>query len=120
MAVTAIIIFFVFRPFLLNPNSFLFSKSPEAIKSYYNFSYPLKYGFNDMKHAGINYPYGEHIQMDSSHPFHLFILSAVDYILPVLKHGVGLINLSVILSFFVAAFFLFCCYGDTKCRYGIL
>ena len=107
MAVTAIIVFFVFRPFLLNPNSFLFSKSPEAIKSYYNFSYTLKYGFNDMKHDGINYPYGEHIQMDSSHPFHLFILSAVDNILPVSKYGVGLINLSVILSFFVTAFFLF-------------
>jgi hypothetical protein len=106
LAIIAIVVFFVFKPFLLNPNSYMFSKSGEAMKNYYNFSYHLKYGEGTLN-SGTNYPYGEQIQMDNSHPFHLWFFNMVNKVIPVSKHGVALINLSLLLSLFLALPFIF-------------
>jgi hypothetical protein len=106
LTIVAIVLFFVFKPFLLNPNSYLFSKTGEAVKNYYNFSYQLKYG-EGTNNSGTNYPYGEHIQMDNSHPFHLWFFSMVNKVVPLSKHGVALINLSLLLSLFLALLFIF-------------
>jgi hypothetical protein len=105
-AIVLIIVVVVFKPLLVNPNSFLFSKSGEALKSYYNFSYQLKYSSGEIS-KGTNFPYGENIQMDNSHPFHLWFFHFINKIVPVSKHGVALLNLSMLLSLFLALPFIF-------------
>jgi hypothetical protein len=106
LAIMYAIISLVFNPYLHNPNSYVVSKSGEAIKNYFNFSSQLKYG-NSLKNELVNYPYGEHIQMDNSHPFHLLFFKGYNKISPVLKYGVAFINLSMIFSLLVVLPFLF-------------
>lgn len=106
VSVTAIIVFGIFKPVLQHPNQYLFSHGGDAVKSYFNFSYHLKYG-EGIKYKGINYPYGEHLQYINSHPLHLAVFKAVTKIFPVEKFGVGILNLSMILSLILAAPFLF-------------
>jgi len=61
-----------------------------------------------MDHNGINYPYGEHLQYMNSHPLYLQIVRFVDrHIVPVSDHGVGILNLSMILSLLAAIPFIF-------------
>jgi len=106
LAITYIVIALVFNPYLHNPNSYMVSKSGEAIKNYYNFSSQLKYG-NSIKNEMVNYPYSEHIQMDNSQPFHLLFFKVYNKLSPVLKYGVAFINLSMIFSLLVVIPFLF-------------
>ncbi|HPR32695.1 MAG TPA: hypothetical protein PLK12_11385 [Prolixibacteraceae bacterium] len=104
--VTGLILAIAFKPFVLNPNSFLFQKSGDALKSYYNLSYMLRYD-NGIKHEGINYPYGEHVQFDNTHPVHLAFFKQIDKLIPVSNYGVAIVNLSMILSIILAVPFLF-------------
>jgi hypothetical protein len=106
LTVTYVVLSLVFNPYFHNPNSYMVSKSGEAIKNYYNFSSQLKYGKN-IKNELVNYPYGEHIQMDNSQPFHLLFFKVYNKISPVLKYGVAFINLSMIFSLLVILPFLF-------------
>ena len=101
IAITASIIFFLFSPVLKHPNGFLFSKSVDPLKSYYNFSYYLKYD-SGIRHDGINYPYGDHLQYINSHPIYVTVLKFVDkHIYPIADYGVGILNLTMILSFLI-------------------
>jgi hypothetical protein len=95
-----------FKPVLKNPNSFLFSHGGDAVKSYYNFSYHLKYG-EGIRYKGINYPYAEHPQYENTHPFHLVVLKQVNKVIPLDRYGVAIINLSMIFSFLLTIPFLF-------------
>lgn len=83
---------------IVNPNSYLFSSSGDAVKSYYNFGYYLKYD-SGIDHNGINYPYGDHLQYINSHPLHLQLFKFLDRtIYPLSDYGVGILNLGMILS----------------------
>ncbi|MBN1926447.1 MAG: hypothetical protein JW798_11485 [Prolixibacteraceae bacterium] len=106
MAVVSLMLFWIFKPIVLHPNSYMFQKSGDAIKSYYNFSYMLKYD-KGIKHDGINYPYSEHAQFDNTHPLHLAVFNQLDKLFPVSHYGVGIINLSMILSIILAVPFIF-------------
>lgn len=105
--VVAVILVILFKPVLQYPNSYLYSKSGDALKSYFNFSYYLKYD-EGIKHDGINYPYGDHLQYINSHPLYLQIVKFVDlHIYHVADYGVAILNLSMILSLLLAVPFLF-------------
>lgn len=54
-----LILIALFGRVIVNPDAYLFSASGDAVKSYYNFSYYLKYD-SGIGHDGINYPYGDH------------------------------------------------------------
>ncbi|MCF8380905.1 MAG: hypothetical protein K9H49_15130 [Bacteroidales bacterium] len=102
-----IVSFYLFNPVLKNPNSYLFSLDGDAVKSYFNFSYYLKYD-NGLKHDGINYPYGDHLQYINSHPLYVNILKFVDnHLFTLSNYGVGILNLSMIISLVLALPFLF-------------
>ena len=80
---TTVLFFLLFKPVVQHPNSYLFSKSGDALKSYFNFAYYLKYD-HGIKHDGINYPYGDHLQYINSHPLYVGVLKFVDqHIYPV-------------------------------------
>lgn len=101
------IIVVVFGKVLEQPNSFLFSTSEDGVKSYYNFSYYLKYD-QGIRHDGINYPYGDHLQYINSHPLYVQVLKFIDkHLFPLAEDGVGILNLSMIFSLWLALPFLF-------------
>lgn len=104
---TVVLFFFLFKPVFQHPNSILFSKGGDAMKSYFNFSYYLKYD-SGIKHDGINYPYGDHLQYINSHPLYVQVIKFVDkHICPVADYGVGILNLTMIFSLILAVPFLF-------------
>lgn len=100
------ILFSIFKPILQHPNAYLYSTSGDAVKSYFNFSYYLKYD-DGIKHDGINYPYGDHLQYINSHPLYVQVIKIIDKIFPVANHGVGILNLTMILSLLLTVPFLF-------------
>ncbi|WP_372936032.1 hypothetical protein, partial [Mariniphaga sediminis] len=107
LLVTVVLFFFLFKPILQHPNGYVFSRSGDAMKSYFNFSYYLKYD-DGIKHDGINYPYGDHLQYINSHPLYVQVLKFVDHhIYPIANYGVGILNLTMILSLILAVPFLF-------------
>ena len=67
----------IFGRVIVHPDSYLFSSSGDAVKSYYNFSYYLKYD-SGIDHNGINYPYGDHLQYINSHPLYLQFIKFLD------------------------------------------
>ncbi len=104
---TTIIILFLFKPVFQHPNSILYSKGGDAQKSYFNFAYYLKYD-KGIKHDGINYPYGDHLQYINSHPLYVQVLKFVDaHIYPIANHATALLNLTMLISLILAVPFLF-------------
>ena len=107
LVVGMIISIVLFNPVLKNPNSYLFSLDGDAVKSYFNFSYYLNYD-SGLKHDGINYPYGDHLQYINSHPLYVNILKFIDNnIINISNYGPGILNLSMIFSLILALPFLF-------------
>jgi hypothetical protein len=106
IVITSVILFFIFKPVLQHPNGYIFSKSGDAIKGYYNFSYSLKYN-SGTKLDGVNYPYGEHSQYDNTQPSQLGIFRVINNIVPISTSGIGILNLSMILSILLAIPFIF-------------
>lgn len=107
LVVGAFISVYLFNPVLKNPGSYLYSLDGDAVKSYFNFSYYLKYD-SGLKHDGINYPYGDHLQYINSHPLYVGILKFVDHrIVKISDYGPAILNLSMIFSLVLALPFLF-------------
>ncbi len=107
LGVTLAILILVFGKVIDQPNQFVFSTSEDASKSYFNFSYYLKYD-SGIRHDGINYPYGDHLQYINSHPLYIQLLKIVDrFIYPVSDKGVGILNLTMIFSLFLAIPFIY-------------
>jgi len=102
-----LLLILIFSRVLSEPNSYIFSDKGDAVKSYFNFGYYLRYD-KGIKHDGINYPYGEHLQYINSHPLYLQFIRLIDkYIYPVADYGVGILNLTMILSLLLAVPFLY-------------
>ena len=97
----------IFGRVIVHPDSYLFSSSGDAVKSYYNFSYYLKYD-SGIDHNGINYPYGDHLQYINSHPLYRQLIKFLDsFLFPLSDHGVGILNLSMIFSLLLAIPFIY-------------
>lgn len=106
LIIVLVILVGIFKPVLQHPNSYLFSHGGDAVKSYFNFSYHLKYG-DGIKYQGINYPYGEHLQFINSHPVYLAIFKPISRIIPLENYGVAILNLLMIFSILLTAPFIF-------------
>ncbi len=105
--ITSFILLLVFHRILSHPNQYLFASNGDAVKSYYNFAYYLRYD-DGIHHHGVNYPYGDHLQYMNSHPLYLQIIKFIDkHIYPVSGYGVGILNLTMIISLLFAAPFIF-------------
>jgi len=106
LGVGLLILVAIFGKVIVNPNSYLFSSSGDAVKSYYNFSYYLKYD-DGIVHQGINYPYGDHLQYINSHPLFVQVIKGLDRFFPLANKGVGIMNLSMIFSLLFAIPFIY-------------
>lgn len=107
MLIASLVLFFQLKPVFQHPNSILYSKGGDAQKSYFNFSYYLKYD-DGIRHDGINYPYGDHLQYINSHPLYVQVLKFVDNnIYSLSNYGVAILNLTMLALFLLALPFIF-------------
>ncbi|WP_320110701.1 hypothetical protein [Draconibacterium orientale] len=107
LAIATLILFVQLKPVFQYPNSVLYSKGGDALKNYFNFSYYLKYD-DGIRHDGINYPYGDHLQYINSHPLYVQFVKFIDkHIYPVANHGVAILNLTMLALFLLALPFIF-------------
>jgi hypothetical protein len=107
MVIATLILFVQLKPVFQYPNSVLYSKGGDALKNYFNFSYYLKYD-DGIRHDGINYPYGDHLQYINSHPLYVQFVKFIDkHIYPVANHGVAILNLTMLALFLLALPFIF-------------
>ncbi|WP_303921930.1 hypothetical protein [Draconibacterium sediminis] len=105
--IATLILFLNLKPVFQHPNSILYSKGGDALKSYFNFSYYLKYD-DGIRHDGINYPYGDHLQYINSHPLYVQFVKFIDkHIYPLANHGVAVLNLTMLALFLLALPFIF-------------
>lgn len=111
LGIFAIGIFWAFRRIILNPNAYLFGDSGDGIKNYFTFVYYLKYD-RGLHFSGMNYPYGEHISFTDNQPTLALLFKFInDHIFELSNYGVAILNLSLVVSVFVGAFF---CYKILK------
>jgi hypothetical protein len=107
ISLTLLILILIFGRVLQNPNNYVFSNDGDAIKSYYNFTWYLRYD-SGIRHDAVNYPYGDHLQYMNSHPLYVQFIKFIDsHITQVAKLGVGILNFTMIISLLLAAPFLF-------------
>ncbi len=107
LVVSGVALFFIFKPVIQHPNGYTFEKKGDAIKNYYVFSYYLKHD-KGIKHDGINYPYGDHLLYINSHPLYSQIVKFINSNIYTLEnHGVGVLNLIMIISILLATPLIF-------------
>jgi hypothetical protein len=113
MILGGIILGMRFEPVLQDPGAYLFEKY-DGMKSYYNFSYYIKYD-KGYRHDGINYPYGDHLQFINSHPLYSQVVKFIDNnIVDIEDSGVAIINLTMIISIWLAIPFIFLVFRHYK------
>lgn len=102
-AVSFLILFFFYYQVFLAPNDYLFSADGDGIKNYYTYLYHAKYdaGFNHF--SGMNYPYYEHIVYTDAHPALSYLIGKLGLV----DYGIGILNMLMLLSYPIAALFLF-------------
>ncbi len=107
VSLTFLLFILIFGNILRDPNDYLFSREGDAVKSYYNFSWYLRYD-SGIRHDAVNYPYGDHLQYMNSHPIYLQFVRFIDrHIKPVAELGAGILNFTMIFSLLLAGPFLF-------------
>jgi len=90
-----------------NPNGILMSDDLDAFKSYFNFSYHLRYG-EGFKLNAVNYPYGDLLFYVNSHPVYQWILTSLEPVFPsIVDYGPAIINLSMLISVALASVFIY-------------
>ena len=90
----------------LNPNTYLFSATPDAIKNYYTFLYQQKYGAG-LSFKGMNYPFGENLIYVDAIPLLSTLLGFINSkAIDISYYAVGILNYSVLLSIPLSAFII--------------
>jgi len=105
--VSTLLLFTGFPDVLTHPNGVLMSDDLDAFKSYFNFSYYLRYG-EGFKLDAVNYPYGDLLFYVNSHPIYQWIISWFEPVFPsIVDYGPAIINLSMFISIALAPIFIF-------------
>ena len=107
IAITLIILNSLFKDILHHPNNFLFGAEGDGIKNYYTFIYYALY--NSGSHfTGMNYPYGDNVIFTDSQPLLSYLTNLFHHhVFPVSENIIGIINLSLIFSTLIGAYFLY-------------
>jgi len=99
-----LLIMFIYDPVIFHPSEYLFSLKGDGLKNYYSFTWFLDNNDAWIHHSGMNYPYGDHyIYTDG-----FFVIGWLCKSLGISGiTGIGIINLLMMLSPVVSAFFLY-------------
>lgn len=101
------IIWWFFGKFFTDPNGWMFGRSGDGLKNYFNPTHYIKYGEGHWTHA-ITYPYGEHLLFTDSFFCLTYFLNLVDnHIFPIHEYTVGIINFFLIFSIGFCALFVY-------------
>lgn len=96
------LLFAIYHQALLHANDYLFSPQGDGIKNYYAYLFHAKYDTEFWNFTGMNYPYYEHMVYTDGHP----MLSWLIRLLGLTDYGVGILNILMLISFPICAFFL--------------
>ncbi len=101
------ILFIALGGFIFEANSRLFNPGGDGIKNYFTFAYQLKHG-KGWWFDGMSYPYGEHLLFTDSFAAYAWLLNFIDnHIITLHPYSVGIINLTVLLSFGLCSWLLY-------------
>ena len=104
------LLFLFYHEVLLHPNDLLFASGGDGLKNYYTFLFQAEHGTNFWEFKGMNYPYFENVVFTDGHPF----LAAVIRFFGLAEYGIGILNYLMLLSYPVAAVFLFLIFRHYK------
>ena len=89
---------------VIAPNDHLFADSGDGIKNYYTLLYHVRHDTEAFAFSGMNHPFGEHVFYTDGHPLLSWVLQGLSRTWPsVVDHGVGILNLMMVLSLAVCA-----------------
>lgn len=112
--ILALLVILVFLGKILqHPNQVYFAPGGDGFKSYYGAIYHLECDSTYFKFEGMNYPHGESVFFTDNQPL---LTNTVKWIsnnlVDIRGNIVGIINLSMIFSIFIAAIFLFLVFAE--------
>ena len=99
---------------IINPNSYVFSESKDAMKNYFTYASHLKE--NGVINSNImNYPYGENFLYLDCQPLLTVLFKILSGPFPfILNYSVGIINFLMIFSMVLSAIFLYLIFIEFK------
>ena len=97
------VLFFFYHQVFLAPNDYLFSEGGDGIKNYYTYLYHAKNDLNFGEFTGMNYPYYEHVVYTDAHPLLSWLIGKLGLV----NYGIGILNVLMLLSYPIAAAFIF-------------
>lgn len=108
-----LILVFFFRNVLFHANSIYFSNSGDGLQTYYNSIYHVLFDNSYLYQQAMNYPYKESVFFTACHPaitnsIKVFGLDA---------YTVGIVNLTMLFSLPVSAWFLYFIFKELKVNY---
>ncbi len=107
LTITYGLIWLSFDKFLTNPNGWMFGRSGDGLKNYFNPTHYVKFGEGYWTKA-ITYPYGEHLLFTDSHFLLTYLLNLIDnYIYPIHDYTIGIINFFLVFSIGFCALFVY-------------
>ncbi|MEP7128341.1 MAG: hypothetical protein ABI729_05710 [Chitinophagales bacterium] len=107
-------LWYFFQTIFNYPDSFLFSRSVDALKNYFIPAWYIKHD-NGIWFSGMNYPYGEHsLFTDNQFPIAYMCQWLQRMGFNIADHTSAIINYLLLLSFFPCAIFLFLLLDEFK------
>lgn len=108
LILTGLMLIDAFGPVIQHPNNYLFAAGGDGLKTYYSSAWFVKHNPPGAIHTGFAYPTGNHLVYADLNP----TLSGImrwfsNHITDISNYVPGIINYSMILSFFPCVFFVF-------------
>lgn len=104
---TTLGMWWVFGPLLFSPNAYLLGGAGDALKTYYSVEYFARYSTGHL-HTGMNYPYGNHPLFLDMNPLFAYVIRGINtHLFDISQYIVGILNTSIILSFFPCSYFTY-------------
>ena len=100
---TLALMMILYYPLFLSPNSYVFAPGGDGLRNYYAFIYHGKFDQGFWDFSGMNYPYGENIVYTDAHP----LLSYLVGLFGLTNYAVGILNLTMLLSFPLCSYYIF-------------
>lgn len=92
---------------IFRPGAHLFGNEGDGLKNYFTPWYHVKHDSTFTWFEGMNYPYGDHVVFADAQPLVSNTLKAVNAVVDISDHTIGILNLLMLLSPLLTAWFLF-------------
>ncbi|MEO1449745.1 MAG: hypothetical protein AAFV07_09445, partial [Bacteroidota bacterium] len=93
----------LFGPVCWHPNAYLMHNAGDGLKAYAALEYYLRYQDWSLWHEGMQYPFGNYLLFVDLNPLLALLLHPVNQVVPLAEYTRGVVNVSMMLAFFPAA-----------------